>query len=324
MSMKKSSASQEAGTGIGDRNKPQTVTNTIEQEPKGEKKDYIGCLMSLISKQEIRYVGTLVVINSKEQTLILKDVKSYGSEGRRKGGSDEVPPSAKVYEHIVFRAQELKDFSVIKSPEKGFKDPAILSNEEKKKDEIKKYGEEEHMSLKTPEKEMPEAAFHYNEERESSGRVRRTRGYRNYYSRSRGSPRRIEGAYREHSNEEIKEKYEKEFDFEGMNKKFQSLFSEKDEKISVGSKYDKGKSFYDGISRGAEEKTESTYDRQKQRQIDAATFDLDQDYRGRGDYNPRYHSRGRYQGPSYGRGRYTEYRGYPTHTRRVQYYRKKI
>lgn len=112
------------------------LTNPAAQEQKAgqQKKDYIGCVMSLISKQEIRYVGTLIMINSQEQTLVLQNVKSYGSEGRRGGGHDEVPASTETYQHIIFRAAELKDFYVIKSPEKEFQDPAILSTEAKLKE----------------------------------------------------------------------------------------------------------------------------------------------------------------------------------------------
>ena len=106
-----------------------------EGEPEGasagEKKNYLGSVLSLISKSEIRYVGTLVMINSQEQTLTLKHVKSYGSEGRRGGGEKEVPPSEDIYESIKFRATDLQDFYVIRSPDKKFKDPAIIESESK-------------------------------------------------------------------------------------------------------------------------------------------------------------------------------------------------
>ena len=268
-----------------------------------QKKDYIGCLMSLISKQEIRYAGTLIAINSKDQTLVLQNVKTYGSEGRRGGGPDELPASNQMYERVVFRAAELKDFYVIKGPEKDFKDPAILSTE---KGEERK--EEKKQAAALSAESAPYTASYQYEEQEphyeySSGyRGRRSRGY---YSRGRGSPRKYEGTFQEHTVKELQDKYSGEFDFEGMNKKFEALFTEKEAKVDVGIKYDKGKSFYDTISRGKEERTDATFDRDKRRQIDAATFDLDpQYYERRGGYNPRYRGGqgGRYYG-GYRRGR---------------------
>ncbi len=295
-----------------------------------QKKDYIGCLMSLISKQEIRYVGTLVAINSKDQTLVLQNVKTYGSEGRRGGGADELPASNQMYERVVFRAAELKDFYVIKGPEKDFKDPAILSTEkvEEKKEEKKQpaatVAEPAAAYSAGPSHGYEEPSYQY--QYEYSAPSRRGRGH---YPRARGSPRRVEGAFQEHTVKEVQEKYGGEFDFEAMNKKFEELFKEKEAKVEVGIKYDKAKSFYDAISRGKEEKTDTPFDRHKQRQIDATTFDLDpQYYERRGGYHTRYRggSGGRYYG-GYRRGRgMGGGRGQQSPSRRgqpPQYYRKR-
>jgi protein LSM14 len=275
-----------------------------------QKKDYIGCLMSLISKQEIRYVGTLIAINSRDQTLVLQNVRSYGSESRRGGGSDEVPASNQVYEKVSFKAAELKDFYIIKGPESEFKDPAIIST---KKVEDKK--EENKTPAQDPQVETTIKRRHeYYEERESSA-PRRSR----YRQRTRG---RMEGKFQEHIVKEVKDKYADEFDFEKMNKKFEELFKNQEEEVEVGVKYDKSKSFYDEISRGKEEKTTTPYDRHKQREIDAATFDFDPQYNERrGGYHSRY--RGRWRG-GYRRGR--GQRGYDRgYERRGQqsYYRRR-
>ncbi len=265
-----------------------------------QKKDYIGCVMSLISKQEIRYVGTLVMINSKEQTLILKSVRSYGSEGRRGNGPDEVPASSQVYEHIIFKAAELKDFYVIKDVEKEFKDPAIVSTEEKKEAApapVAATGE------KKPA--VPQDGYPHEGEPRGDEPYRHPRGatYPPRYYRS--GPRFVQGEYAEHPVTDVKEKYKADFDFEAMNSKFQNLFTEKDKTAAVEPGYNKTKSFYDSLSATAKEERggDTAYDPSKQREINAATFDLGQGQQefGRGRY---YGRRGYRRGGYGGRSRY--------------------
>ena len=76
---------------------------------------YVGCKISLISKSEIRYEGTLNSINSTDATVTLENVRSFGSEGRR-GGNKEIQPSPQVYELIVFRGTDIKDLKVCEMP----------------------------------------------------------------------------------------------------------------------------------------------------------------------------------------------------------------
>ncbi|TGZ77764.1 hypothetical protein EX30DRAFT_177934 [Ascodesmis nigricans] len=96
--------------------------------------EFIGARISLISKSNIRYVGTLHEINSETSTVALEQVVSHGTEGRR-GGEDEIPASSNVYEYIVFRGSDVKDLRIEEQPQPKpqppppqLDDPAILGH----------------------------------------------------------------------------------------------------------------------------------------------------------------------------------------------------
>lgn len=80
------------------------------------------------------YVGTLHEINPEASTIALENVVSFGTEGRRGNPAEEIPPSASVYEYIVFRGSDVKDISVAEEkkeiaqpePPRVPDDPAIL------------------------------------------------------------------------------------------------------------------------------------------------------------------------------------------------------
>merc|ERR1712141_723903 len=94
---------------------------------------YLGSKISLISKSEIRYEGILYTIDTKDSTVALSKVRSFGTEDRPT--DRPVAPRDEVYEYIIFRGTDIKDIRVCQPPkpqptlEGGLpNDPAIVQH----------------------------------------------------------------------------------------------------------------------------------------------------------------------------------------------------
>mmetsp|Transcript_7455 Transcript_7455/g.13809 ORF Transcript_7455/g.13809 Transcript_7455/m.13809 type:complete len:405 (+) Transcript_7455:194-1408(+) len=72
---------------------------------------YLGSRISLISKSDIRYEGTLYTINTEQSNIALSDVKSFGTEGRPV--KKQVAAQDDIYDYIIFNASEIKDLKVL-------------------------------------------------------------------------------------------------------------------------------------------------------------------------------------------------------------------
>lgn len=120
---------------------------TMQQQ---QQPPYIGSKISLISKLNIRYEGTLYTVDAVESTIALAkgchsfifklffksfSVQSFGTEDRQTDVF--VAPRVEVYDFIIFKASDIKDLVVCEAPKSGTQpnpfssgltyDPAIVS-----------------------------------------------------------------------------------------------------------------------------------------------------------------------------------------------------
>ena len=110
-----------------------TATDEAKKQPATQEDKLVGSMLQLITNAHVRYEGTLVEVDKAERSMKLKDVKSYGTEGRR-GGVNEVDPAEQEYPVVIFKVDHIFDFKIIKKPDEVVKpktfveqDPAIIS-----------------------------------------------------------------------------------------------------------------------------------------------------------------------------------------------------
>mmetsp|Transcript_12292 Transcript_12292/g.44821 ORF Transcript_12292/g.44821 Transcript_12292/m.44821 type:complete len:572 (+) Transcript_12292:125-1840(+) len=76
---------------------------------------YLGCTVSVITHSETRYVGKLYTIDTKDSSIAVTNVRSMGSEGRRKTGPQIPAEPDKDLGIVLFRGVDIKDLRVLPS-----------------------------------------------------------------------------------------------------------------------------------------------------------------------------------------------------------------
>ena len=91
--------------------------------------EFLGARIALISRSDIKYIGTLHEINSDNLTVALENVTSYGTEGRKGNEDEEIPGSDVVYEYIVFRGSDVKKLDIVSGPGEKENQPPQVPND---------------------------------------------------------------------------------------------------------------------------------------------------------------------------------------------------
>lgn len=94
----------------------------------------------MITKAESRYEGILTEVDRVKKTMSLKNVRAFGTEGRR-NGENEIPPSENVLGTVKFIVELVKTFEIIEKPkeepEDDTTDPAIIFQEQEEEKDTK-------------------------------------------------------------------------------------------------------------------------------------------------------------------------------------------
>ena len=73
---------------------------------------YTGKRVSVLTKAQSRYEGTVIKIDKVERALHLSNVRQFGTEGRR-NGDNEIAAKDLIAEVLVFRIQLVENFHII-------------------------------------------------------------------------------------------------------------------------------------------------------------------------------------------------------------------
>ena len=95
----------------------------------------LGSRISVISKSQVRYEGFLHSINESDNTMVLRNVRMMGTESRD-SDHGKIPPDQKLYDHIVFKGENIQTVYVFEDepsssggPGTAFQDPAIVRSQ---------------------------------------------------------------------------------------------------------------------------------------------------------------------------------------------------
>lgn len=93
----------------------------------------LGSYLSVITKANSRYEGTLTEVDRVKKTMSLRDVRNMGTEGRR-DGVNEIPRAEGILGNVKFRVDLIASFEIIKKPTEESQneeedDPAIVESQ---------------------------------------------------------------------------------------------------------------------------------------------------------------------------------------------------
>lgn len=76
---------------------------------------YVGKLISIVNNEHVRYVGILASISAETSSLVLNNVRVYGTEGRVSPGDSlpVVPREDAKRPSAVFKGSEVSDLQVL-------------------------------------------------------------------------------------------------------------------------------------------------------------------------------------------------------------------
>lgn len=188
--------------------------------------EIIGQTLSLITKAESRYQGTLLEVDTVKKTMSLKNVRNMGTEGRR-NGVNEIAATDSILGMVKFKVELIKEFNIVKGEETE-EDPAILESTEADPavEEQKEKGPWQRGTKVVTSKgdevtdETPEEDPKNGEPKPEGKKEYQPRQRKENYTEDRRGQR---GELKENTNEYMQKKYAPDsFDFNTVNKDLKS------------------------------------------------------------------------------------------------------